>query len=60
MRTLIRGSWVARYDGQEHRLIKDGVVVYEDDRIIHVGKSYDGEVNEAIGASARAERGKEY
>ena len=53
MRSLIRGSWVVGFDGQEHRLIKDGVVVYEDDRIVHVGKSYDGAVDDTIEAKGR-------
>jgi cytosine/adenosine deaminase-related metal-dependent hydrolase len=53
MRTVIKGSWVVGYDGEEHRLISDGVVVYEDDRIIHVSKSYDGEANEVIEAKGR-------
>jgi cytosine/adenosine deaminase-related metal-dependent hydrolase len=50
MRTLIRGSWVVGYNGQEHLLIKDGVVLYEDDKIIHIGRSYDGETDETIEA----------
>ena len=52
-RTLIKGSWVVGYDGQEHRLIDDGVVVYEDDLVIHVGKSYDGKADEVIEAKGR-------
>ncbi len=50
MRTLIRGSWVVGYNGQEHLLIKDGVVLYEDDKIIHIGRSYDGATDETIEA----------
>jgi len=46
MRSLIKGGWVVGFDGREHRLIEDGVVVYEDDRIIHVGKSYSSPVDE--------------
>ena len=52
-RTLIRGSWVVGYDGREHRLIHDGVVVYEDDKIVHVGKSFDGNADEVIEAEGR-------
>ena len=52
-RTLVRGRWVVGYDGREHRLIEDGVVVYEDDRIVHVGKSYDGHADEVIDAEGR-------
>ena len=46
MRSLIKGSWVLGFDGEEHRLIDDGVVVYEEDHIVHVGKSYSGQVDE--------------
>jgi len=49
-RTLIRGRWVVGYDGREHRLIDDGVVVFEDDRIVHVGRTYDGRADEVIDA----------
>jgi cytosine/adenosine deaminase-related metal-dependent hydrolase len=50
MRTLVKGSWVVGFDGEEHRLIRDGVVVYEDDRIVHVGKSYDGKTDDVVEA----------
>jgi cytosine/adenosine deaminase-related metal-dependent hydrolase len=53
MRTLIKGSWVVGYDGQEHRLIEDGVVVYEDDRVVHVGKGYNGDADEVVEAKGR-------
>ncbi len=53
MRTLIRGSYVIGFDGNEHRLIRDGVVVYEDDRVVHVGKSYNGKVDETIDAKGK-------
>ena len=52
-RTLVRGRWVVGFDGREHRLIDDGVVVYEADRIVHVGRSYEGDVDEVIDASGR-------
>ena len=41
------------YDGEEHRLIDDGVVVYEDDRIVHVGTTYEGNADEIIEAQGR-------
>jgi len=43
MITLVKGSWVVGFDGKSHRLISDGEVAYEDDRIIYVGKHYNGE-----------------
>jgi 5-methylthioadenosine/S-adenosylhomocysteine deaminase len=45
MRTLIRGSWVVGFDGQSHVLLRDGVVVYEDDTILAVGHHFDGQVD---------------
>ena len=53
MRTLIKGGYVVAYDGKGHRLITDGVVVYEDDKILYVGKSYDDRVDKTIDASGR-------
>ena len=50
MRTLVTGRWVVGYDGGGHRLIENGVVVLEDDRIVHVGRSFDGEVDRTIDA----------
>jgi len=47
---LINGRWVIGNDGNEHRLIQDGVVVYDEDKIIHVGKSYTGHIDEKIDA----------
>jgi 5-methylthioadenosine/S-adenosylhomocysteine deaminase len=38
MRTKLQGGIVVGFDGQSHSLIRDGVVVWEDDRITYVGK----------------------
>jgi len=46
----IKGKWVIAYDGAEHRLLRDGIVVTEG-RIKHVGKSYQGDVDRWIDAS---------
>ena len=40
MKTLIQGGWVVGFDGNVHEIIKDGVVVYEGNRIEFVGKEY--------------------
>ncbi len=53
MRTKIQGSYVVAFDGQSHQLIKDGVVVYEDDKIIYTGKSYTDPVDKTIVAPGR-------
>lgn len=53
MTTLIRGSWVVAFDGEKHRLIKDGEVAYADDRVTYVGKNYQGTPDEVIEAKGR-------
>ena len=50
--TLIKGGWIVAFDGATHRMLRDGVVVYQGDTIKFVGKSYDGNVDETIDASA--------
>jgi 5-methylthioadenosine/S-adenosylhomocysteine deaminase len=53
MRTLISSTWIVGHDKGHHRLIRDGVVVYEGNRIIHVGKSFDGQVDRTIDAAGK-------
>jgi 5-methylthioadenosine/S-adenosylhomocysteine deaminase len=53
MRTLISGTWIVGHHKGHHRLIRDGVVVYEGNRIIHVGKSFDGQVDKTIDAAGK-------
>jgi 5-methylthioadenosine/S-adenosylhomocysteine deaminase len=50
VRTLVRGGWVVGFAGGGHTLVPDGVVVYEDDRIVHVGRRFDGRVDAEIDA----------
>ncbi len=50
--TLINGGWIVAFDGEKHRILRDGVVVYQGDTIIHVGKSYEGAVDHTIDARA--------
>ena len=45
MRTLVRGGWVVGFAGGGHTLVRDGVVVFEDDRIVFVGPRFDGTVD---------------
>jgi len=51
MRTAIKAGWVVGYDNGGHTLIRHGVVVYEDNRILSVGASFDGSVDREIDAS---------
>ena len=48
--TLIKGGWIAAFDGEEHRILRDGVVVYQGDTIRYVGKEYTGDVDHTIDA----------
>jgi cytosine/adenosine deaminase-related metal-dependent hydrolase len=53
MRTLISATWIVGHENGRHRLIHDGVVVYEGNKIIHVGKSFEGEVDKTIDAKGK-------
>jgi cytosine/adenosine deaminase-related metal-dependent hydrolase len=52
-RTLINASHLIAYDGKQHRHLRDGVIVYEGDTIIHVGKKFDGQVDHVIDATGK-------
>jgi 5-methylthioadenosine/S-adenosylhomocysteine deaminase len=41
-RTAIEGGLLVAFDGTEHRLLREGVLVYEGDRIVYVGPTYAG------------------
>jgi cytosine/adenosine deaminase-related metal-dependent hydrolase len=47
----IKGKYIVANDGVEHRMLRDGFVVIEGNRIKHVGKSYSGTVDHWIDAS---------
>lgn len=53
MRTKLQGGVVTGFDGQSHVLIRDGVVVWEDDRIISVGTDYTQPVDRTLHAPDR-------
>ena len=50
MKTLIQGGYVVGFDGKEHEIIKDGVVLFENDRIQYVGKESSQPVDKKIDA----------
>jgi 5-methylthioadenosine/S-adenosylhomocysteine deaminase len=52
MRTLVRGGWVVGFAGGGHTLVPDGVVVYDDDRIVHVGRRFEGRADVEIDGRA--------
>ena len=50
MRTRIDGRWVVGFDQEteSHVVYEDGVVVFEDDEILHVGDEYDDGVDRVL------------
>jgi len=53
MKIGIEGGLIVAFDGSEHRLLEDGIVVFEGDTIVHVGKSYSGRLDKRINARKR-------
>ncbi len=52
-RVRVDASFIVGFDGESHALLRDGVLVYEGDTIIHVGRSYQGQADEVIDASGK-------
>jgi 5-methylthioadenosine/S-adenosylhomocysteine deaminase len=52
-RTAIRAGWIVAFDGDGHRLLRDGVVIVEGERIVHVGRTLEGPVDETVDARDR-------
>lgn len=52
MKTRIDGAWVVGFDEEDenHVVYEDGVVVFEDEQIIHVGHDYEGVVDREYSA----------
>ena len=50
MKTLIQGGYIVGFGGKEHEIIKDGVVVFENDRVLFVGKTHADPVDKKIDA----------
>jgi len=53
MTTRVDASFVIAFDGESHRILRDGVVVFEGNTIVHVGKSYSGQADEVIDARGK-------
>jgi cytosine/adenosine deaminase-related metal-dependent hydrolase len=53
VRTLIRGGWVVGYEGGTHVLYRDGVLAFEDDRILDAGPRFEGTVDREIDARGK-------
>ena len=50
---MIQGGWVVGFQNRGHAILKDGVVVVEDDRILHVGPSFEGDVDRTLDAGGK-------
>ncbi|MCC7106031.1 MAG: amidohydrolase family protein [Chloroflexi bacterium] len=53
MRTRVQGGWVVGFNGSTHELVPDGCVVYEDHRVLFVGRRFDGRVDREIDARGK-------
>jgi cytosine/adenosine deaminase-related metal-dependent hydrolase len=53
MRTLIKAGWIVAHEGGHHRLMHGGVLVYEGNKIVHVGKTFDGDADTVIDAAGK-------
>ena len=53
MRTLIQGGWVVGFTGSTHELIRNGCVVIDGDRVLHVGSRFEGAVDRRIDAAGK-------
>jgi cytosine/adenosine deaminase-related metal-dependent hydrolase len=53
MRTLIHGGDVVAHDGDGHRILRGGSLVFEDDRVTFAGRRFEGPVDRRIDATGR-------
>src|ERR1700709_1444932 len=52
-RTKIVGGTIVAYRDGSHRLLRDGVLVFEGPRIVHIGKTYDGPSDRVLNAAGK-------
>lgn len=48
MITLMKGGWVAVWDGSQHRIVERGQVAFEEKTVIYAGPRYDGRADIVI------------
>src|SRR5688572_15843071 len=46
--TLLRGGWVAAWDGQRHQVVERGEVAFEGERVLYAGRRFDGRADVVI------------
>ncbi len=49
----IKASYIIAFDGNQHVILRNGVIIFEGNNILHVGKTYDGKVDETIDAQGK-------
>ena len=53
MRTKIEATWIVGYARGHHTLLRDAELVFEGDRIVHLGKGFEGRVDRVIDAKGK-------
>src|SRR5262249_742676 len=53
MRSKIEATWVVGHERGHHTLLRECEVVFEDNRILHVGKGFEGRVDRTIDAKGK-------
>ncbi|HET9246245.1 MAG TPA: hypothetical protein VFO15_10610, partial [Xanthobacteraceae bacterium] len=53
MRTKIEATWIVGHERGHHTLIRDGELVFEGNKILHVGKGFEGKVDRIIDAKGK-------
>lgn len=51
--TLYRAGWIVAFQEGEHRVLRDGCLVVDDDRVVYVGTSYPEPVDRTVDARDR-------
>jgi 5-methylthioadenosine/S-adenosylhomocysteine deaminase len=51
MRSKIEATWIVAHERGQHALLRDGELVYEDNKILHVGKGFEGRIDKVIDAT---------
>lgn len=49
-RIRIDGGIIVAYQDGEHRILRDGCIVIEGNEIVHVGRRFDGTVDQVVDA----------
>ena len=58
MRTKIAATWIVAHERGKHALIRDGEVVFEGNKLLHVGKGFEGRVGQDHRCDGQARRAR--